>query len=1012
MSKILTHTIILVCLPVIIWAQQARVTVTGTVYGEDGQTIPGVNVIEKGTLNGTTTNVDGEYNLRVDSEHSALVFSFIGYSPQEIEIDGRRHINVTLDQVSQSLAEVVVIGYGDVKKSDLTGSVSSVSMRDNELRQASSVDQLLQGKAAGVMITQTSGRPGGAISVNIRGNNSINAGNDPLYVIDGFPVTSNQWDLSSNVTSGGPLNPLATINPNDIESIEILKDASATAIYGARATNGVILITTRRGITGEGDVTLNISHGYQRVRKKMDMLNATQYAELVNEALMNEGLDPEYEDPAAFGEGTDWQDELFRVAPTTDVNLGFSGGTENIRYFLSTNYLKQEGIILNTDLNRIALQLGLDMDVKPWLTIKNNFNLSNVRANDIETGGWGVVNTALMFNPILPVRDENGEYILMNDRSIFTGNPVALASEADSKSNTTRGLANTNLQFSLAEGLSFNVMFGADAGFNKEVYYYPSYILAGYDAQGSAGIGNLSNYSLLNENILNYHTVLNEIHDFTLLAGFTVQSSRNEVNRVGVERFTEDILRYNNLGGASNVSTFPFSYSHGYRMLSYLGRINYALLDKYLFSLNFRLDGSSKFGAGNKYGFFPSFAVGWKLTDEEFMEDLDILNFLKVRASYGTTGNQEIPSYQSLAMLGSTSYPIGGARIIGYRPTQIANPDLKWETTNQFNIGVDGALFENRVQFTADYYYKKTNDLLLNVNLPISTGFFTALDNIGSVQNQGVELTISTMNHIGNFSWNIDFNIAGNRNKVLSLAGEDAIPIPSRINQLDPGWLIVGQPIGLFYGLLTDGVFQSDEEIAGSAQPNAQPGDIRYVDRNGDGVINMDDRTIIGNSEPKFFGGILNTFNYNHIELTIFLQGSYGNDIWNGNLLSHEYPNGLYNQFSSVLNRWTPDNTDTDIPRASAFMQDAFEMDRFVEDGSYLRLKTITIAYDISQLLPLTGFKHVKVYFTGENLLTFTNYSGFDPEVNYFGSNSLATGYDWGSYPTSKNFYFGVNLSF
>ncbi|MFO7616343.1 MAG: TonB-dependent receptor, partial [Bacteroidales bacterium] len=375
-------------------------------------------------------------------------------------------------------------------------------------------------------------------------------------------------------------------------------------------------------------------------------------------------------------------------------------------------------------------------------------------------------------------------------------------------------------------------------------------------------------------------------------------------------------------------------------------------------------------------------------------------------------GNQEIACYQSLAVLGVTSYPIGGNNVIGYSPFQISNPDLKWETTNQFDVGIDAAFFKNRIQLTADYYYKRTHDLLLYVNLPISSGFPTALKNIGSVQNQGVELYVSTKNLVGAFTWSTDFNIAFNRNKLLSLAGEDAIPIASRVNQLDPGWLVVGMPIGLFYGLRTDGLWQEGDDFANSAQPNARPGDIKYVDFNNDSVINMNDRQLIGRSEPKFFGGISNIFRFKGFELIVFLQGVYGNDIWNGNLLSHEYPNGLYNQYTTVLDRWTPENPDGKVPRASAFMQDAFEMDRFVEDGSYLRLKTVTLSYDLTNLIRMRNVQSCRIFFTGENLATLTNYSGYDPEVNYFGKNYLAAGYDWGAYPSVKSYIFGFKLTF
>lgn len=994
------------------YSQNRKIEIKGKVTDEKGEAFQGVNIKILGTMQGTVTDINGTYSVNVTDNQDALVFSFIGYVTDTIHTLGRSVIDLSMTPDIMNLEQVVVIGYGTKRKSDLTGSVSSIDVSEGEVRQTNSVEQLIQGKAAGVQITTTSSKPGGAISVKIRGNNSINAGNEPLYVIDGFPISSNEGELSSGMTSGGALNALATINPNDIESIEILKDASATSIYGARATNGVVLITTKRGAEGKGKIELNVKYGYQKIRHKMEMLDARQFGELVNEALVNEGLDPLYDQLDTLGKGTDWQDELFRTARVTDVNLSFSGGKEKTRYFLGLNYLSQDGIIINTDLDRIAFKLGLDMDVKPWLTIGSNLNLSNVNSNSIETSGWGVINTALIFNPMLPVKDENGDYTVMNDRTIFTGNPIALANEAHSKSSTSRAIANTYFTFKIRNNLYFKSSFGVDAAYNKEEYYYPSTILAGMDANGIAGVGNLLNYSLVNENTLNYDLELNSRNKLNFLVGFTDQTSLNEVNRVAVEGFSEDILKYDAMQVASKINSFPNSYVQGWSMLSFLGRIDYTFSNKYLFSVNARMDGSSKFGKGNKYGFFPSVAAGWKLSEEEFLRNFDEMNLLKLRISYGFTGNQEIPSYQSLAVLSAVSYPITGNKVIGYHPTQIANPDLKWETTKQFDIGLDAGFLNNRIQTTVDYYYKKTDDLLLYVNLPVTSGFTSALKNIGSVQNKGMEFSLSTKNLVGTVKWSTDFNIAFNRNKVLDLAGVESMPVPSRINQLDPGWIVVGQPIGLFYGLKTDGLFQNAEEVAASAQPGANPGDIRYIDYNGDGVINMDDRQQIGASEPKFFGGLMNSFSYNNIELIIFLQGSYGNDIFNANLLSYEYPNGLYNQFTTVLDRWTPENTDAKVQRASAFMQDAYPMDRFVEDGSYLRLKTLTLSYDLSYLVKKSWNGSLKIYLTTENLLTWTNYSGYDPEVNYFGKSYLTSGYDWGSYPSTRNYFLGLKLSF
>ncbi|HMI65902.1 MAG TPA: TonB-dependent receptor [Cyclobacteriaceae bacterium] len=981
------------------------IVVSGTVKDEKDQTLPGASILEKGTLNGVSTDASGKFSIGILDEKSVLVFSFIGYESQEVLVADKTEFTITLQPDVKKLEEVVVVGYGAVKKSDLTGSVSSISEDKIKLTPITSMGQALQGRAAGVQVTQTSFQPGGGVTIRIRGGNSIQGGNEPLYVIDGYPTYN----------ESGP-----SLNPNDIASIEILKDASATSIYGARGANGVVLITTKRGKAGQSNITFETYQGVQQVRREIPLLNATEFAGLVNEANVNAGKAPVYTDAqvAGFGKGTNWQHEVLRSAPIRNYQLNFSGGSENTRYSISGNYFAQDGIITNSNFNRASFRINLDQKINSKFKIGNNLTLTRTKSNDVlngvgETTSAGVISSALQFSPILPVYNPDGTYVFQNDRGTIIGNPVATAREITNQTTAVRVLGNVFGEYELTKGLVFRVNLGVNTQMNSTDFYAPRTTLRASAQQGLATITDTRTMEWLNENTVTYTKTIAEKHNLNLLAGYTMQGADSRVVTASAQQFSNDVVQFNDLGSAS-VANFPTSAVTDWGLASYLARVNYNFSEKYLVTLTTRADGSSRFGAGNKYGFFPSGSVAWRLSEEQFIKNLEVFDDLKLRGSYGVTGNQEIGQYQSLSALGSSGYVFNNKKAVGYQSVRIANPDLRWETTNQLDIGVDMELLRSRVTVTADYYYKKTNDLLLNVTLPWTSGYASALQNLGSVENKGFELAINSYNTVGAFKWNTALNFSLNRNKVLNLGGVNQIFSGQGLAKIvNSGVLQVGTPLNNFFGLVTNGIFQTGDNIAGSAQPNALPGDRRYVDVNGDGAITDADRTILGNAQPKFIGGLTNNFSYKGVELIIFLQGSYGNNIFNANRLWLENVAGSNNNSTAVLNRWTPTNPSNEIPRATASAAGGanFVISRAIENGSYLRAKVITLSYSLQPgVLKTLRLKNAKIYISGQNLFTITHYTGYDPEVSVFGQDNLSMGTDYGTYPSTKTYLMGINI--
>ncbi len=999
--------------------ETADQSISGRITDEKGEGLPGVSVVVKGTQRGTTSDTDGKYRLSVpEGSAVTLVFSFVGYQSQEVAVGNKSVVDVRLQTDDKSLAEVVVVGYGTVKKSDLTGAVAKVGETDIKATPIVAFDRALQGRAAGVQVVQNSARPGGAATIRIRGSGSVNASNDPLYVIDGFPTTG-----------------LNSINPGDIESIEVLKDASATAIYGSRGSNGVVLVTTKRGKAGKSVVSYEMYYGSQSVRRTIPLLNARQFAEFVNEAQTNSGGKPYFDGttadrplPATLGEGTDWQREVLRTAPIQNHQLGVSGGSEKSRYAVSFGYYDQQGIVVNSNFKRYTLRANLDNDVssrlRVGLTMQAAYTTgSNARTEVDGNGGGGVTSASLSYSPTFPVYNPNGTYYInlgsLNGYAV--DNPVAIANEITSKNSLLRLLANSFIDYKITEGLNVRTSFGTDLQAGKGNNYSTRLALAGAAAGGVASVGASQSVGWLNENTLSYTRQFTTRHTVSGLLGYTIQGLTTENVTANANTFPNDFALYNNLGAGSSLVA-PGTGASDWRLISYLARVNYGFDDRFLLTFTARRDGSSRFGPNNKFGFFPSGAFAWKIANEKWLKNQNLLSDTKLRLSYGLSGNQEIGNYQYLANIGNAPYVLGGTLNSGATTSGIANPDLRWEKNAQFDAGFDVGLFNNRIQLTADYYIKTTSDLLFNVGVPTSSGFISTLKNIGSVRNKGVEISLTTINiakgdRAGGIRWTSDINLTFNQNTILTLdgrqeftTGTDALIFATAIN---PILLRVGSPLGNFYGRVTNGIFQNQAEIDASAQKTAKPGDLRYKDLNNDGVINDLDRDVIGNANPKLFGGFNNTFSFKGFELNIFVQGVSGNRILNYGSFDLVNLTGGNNQSARVLDRWTPANPGNTIPRANSAGGSRILSDFQVEDGSYLRFKNISLGYDLPRtLLDRLSVSSARVYVAAQNVLTLTNYTGYDPEVNRYGSSSLSQGLDYGAYPSAKTVLVGLNLKF
>lgn len=996
-------------------AENQQREIKGRVIDKRGEPLEAVMVAVKGSTSGVMTDKNGEYRINLRNENKVLVFNMFGYIRQEKEVplEGNT-LNVTLEELISNLEEVVVVGYGAQRRQDVTGSISSVSGADIENLVITSADQALQGQAAGVQMTQTSSAPGGNASVRIRGGNSISAGNEPLYVIDGFPIYNDNGQYATGALSNGqPGNVLASLSPNDIASMEILKDASATAIYGSRGANGVVIITTKRGKSGQSTVNFETYYGIQEVARKLPLINnAIEYATLYNEQQRNLGRVEPFPDPQALGEGgTDWQDAAFKTAPIQSYQLNFSGGDDKTKYYISGNYFNQEGVVIGSDFQRGSIRVNLDRDVSSKFKIGTSINATRMVGNQVKTDTdpgsnlrIGSISSIINATPTEAVYNADGTYNrFFGPDGGFYINPIASLLEVVNQSRTNRIVGNAFGEYQILDGLTARVSIGGDQINVKEDFYQPAFIQEdGTDAVAKMGF--VQSFSWLNENTLTYKKVIDN-HSFNSMVGFTRQAFKTESAQTGSQRFVNDILGNNSLGSGA-LTLPPLSSVTDWALESYIGRINYGFKSKYLITLTGRIDGSSRFGENNKYSFFPSGSLAWRVSQEDFMKNQSTISDLKLRLSYGRTGNQEIPQYRSLASLGNSNYPLGTTINSGITPVRVSNPDLRWESTDQFNFGIDAGFLSGRLSLTADYYDKRTTDLLLDVVIPGNSGFVSALRNIGSVKNHGVEFALNTVNVNREFTWKTSFNIAFNRNEILDLGGENDrfVGQASEASQMPTsGILRVGEPVGAFYGYVTDGLFQSQQEINESAQPTAVLGDRRYKDLDEDGEITANDRKILGYAQPDFFYGFTNNFSYKGIDLSVFFQGVQGNSVLN--LAVNRETN---NNVSEARERWSVNNTNTDIPIK---LVENRITDKRVEDGSFLRLRNITLGYNLPKsLVSSVRLRSARIHVNAQNLLTFTNYSGYDPEVSSFGQDNLSAGVDRGGYPIARTFTFGINI--
>ncbi|MCD7935713.1 MAG: TonB-dependent receptor [Tannerellaceae bacterium] len=983
-------------------AQQQEVIQKGKVIDYAGIGLPGVHVTVKNTTLGTSTDLNGEFSIQVP-RNSILVFSFIGMKTVEREADSYQYMEILLDEDGIWMEEVIAVGYGSMRKSDITGSIASVQLKDVAERPNGSLEQMLQGKVAGVQISSGFGaKPGAEMSVRIRGTNSINTNASPLYVIDGIAGVGD----------------LSTINPYDIESMEILKDASATAIYGARGANGVILITTKQGEENKFRISFDGYAGAQSVLKKMDLLDATEFAYYSNAVRKADGLEPLFEHPEMFGKGTDWQDEIFRTAAVQNYQLSLSGGNRDTKYYFSGSYFSQDGVVSGSGMRRGSARLNLDSKLTDWLTFGVNLSGSEYYLDNDNSNAVVIAN---MTSPIAPVQYEDGTWgsnatVAKEYGGPFygSGNPVAMT-QYDNFRRKTHILANAFFEISFTKDLALKTSVGMDMSHGKSYYYvkdgYPTSNTA-FSVGGNASLSSTRFVAWQNENTLTYKKRINQIHQLDIMGGISFRKSDSETMSASAQDFVDDYFKYNNLSLGQTQNPSSSSYT-GTALNSYFLRLNYVLKDKYLFTFTSRADGSSKFGEGNKYGFFPSGAVAYRMSQEPFIENIQQISNLKIRASAGATGNQEISAYRALAQMDGNTYVLNGDRVVGINPTTVANPNLRWEKTAQYDIGLDMGLFNERLSFVFDLYYKKTTDLLMSREIPYTSGFATSYQNIGAVSNKGVEFTLNTQNiQTRDFSWSTSLNISANRNKVLDLGGVDEIiTTVTRAGNL----LRVGQPMGVFYDYVAIGIWQEGEDIANSAQPDAVPGDIKYKNLNPeeDNIINQDDRDIVGNPHPKFIYGIGNTFRWKNMDLTVFIDGTYGNDVMTEWYIDIKLPNGTTNTLRDMYyNAWTPENPSATHQRLGSSL-DPRSSSYHIEDGSFLRIKNVTLGYNLEpKLLKKLKLEKLRVYMNIENLHVFTKYSGYDPQANRFGDDNQRLGYDRNWYPQARTITGGISITY
>lgn len=973
------------------------VIIRGTVLNDRGEPLSGASVLVKNSSTGTQTNADGVFSIDAPP-NSTLVISYVGYIQQEITIGGSQQtLNITLLPLEDNKEEIVVIAYGTARKRDLTGAVSQVKSREITSLPANNVMQALQGRAAGVQILRNNGEPGGGISVRIRGTNSILGSNEPLYVIDGFPYSGNPTFLQNN----------------DIESIEVLKDASSIAIYGSRGANGVVLITTKTGKKG-GVTTVDVESGYsvQSVTKKMNLLTPLQYAELYNEQAANDGLAPYFTqqqiDSFSTMKGTDWQDLVMQRAPMYVNNVTVNGGNDKTRFSLSAGVFQQDGIIRNSDFRRYSLRGNFNHDISKIFNISYNATLTRINRqfqnSSLGNRGSDLISGMLMAPSTLSPYLEDGSYRRLTTAYPFISNalvnPLIAINEISNKIKADRVFSNVALTIKPMKDLSIRISGGIENTNDRSDYH--ANIEPSINSVGSVSIGTAQLTSLLNENVVNYSKQIGDRHHIAATAGFTYQDLvSTSVGGSGVG-YLSDVTGTGSLSAAATPG-IPYSGYSKWVLLSYLGRINYNLDDKYLLTLSIRRDGSSRYSPENKWSNFPSAAIAWRISNEPFLKASNTISDLKLRLSYGSTGSTAIGPYQTLNQLNPGNTIFGDALYLTYAPGSVLPGSLKWETTDQFDAGIDAAFLSNRIRITADYYIKRTKNLLNRVQLPASTGYSTTVQNVGEIENKGFEFMVDADVLRSEVNWNLSANISLNRNKVVKLYnGQDIFGSTFYTGSLNDyvNLLREGQPLGIFYGYIEKGYKEN--------------GLLDYEDLNGDGSINASDKTYIGNPNPDFIYGINSITSYLGFELTLFVQGSQGNDIFNLNKASTlDLGMGLNLPQEVYWDHWTTSKTNTTYPKITNKLN-ANMSTRFVEDGSYLRFRNIQLAYNLPvDQWNMKWFRNAQVYVSGQNLITLTSYSWYDPEVNaYGGSNSINQGIDYTTYPPSKSITFGIRCGF
>ena len=990
---------------------QQQQTVKGIIKGPDGLPVIAANISQKGTNNATITDLNGNFTLNVTGRQPVLVISYIGYVTTEVNVSGRAFVEVVLQEDVAALDEVVVVGYGTMRKKDVTGAVSSVRSGEITKNATSNVMQAIAGKMSGVQVVQNSGTPGGDVSILIRGVGTINDAS-PLYVIDGVPVSGGMWYL----------------NPNDVESIDVLKDASATAIYGSRGANGVVMVTTKQAQEGHTVINFDYSYGIQHSAKTYKMLDASQYAALHNEMRTNAGpeysLNPAFADPESLGAGTDWMDAIFRTAPMQKVNLSMLGGNQKISHATSLGYYTQDGIMKNSSYNRLSLQSNISSKLASNITVRANVNLSaeNRRTQPVST----VIQNAMRILPSIPIYDDNGEYAGPTGNAEWNGNalnPVAIINEQNYRMKGFRMLSNISLEWEIIKGLKFKTTGGAELGYDYNNSYIPKYKWGMNESKNTMQTVTSAYEQLyLWDNTLNYDKAFGK-HRINAMIGTSYQEYKKEsVSAAGSGRASELTTELDNATKATDVG----GNSYRWALMSYMARLHYSYDDRYLLTATFRADGSSKFGKDNRFGYFPSFAAAWNIGNEAFMQSVKPVSLLKLRAGYGQTGNQNIGAYAFADKLSVNGvYNFGSQR--GFEsnlvnliyPYLLSNPSVKWESVEQYNVGLDIGFLQNRIVANLDFYVKNTRDMLTKKPVPQTSG--TSLEqadwppvNIGKVLNRGFEFTVNTKNFVGEFKWETSLNMSFNHNEVVSIGGPEILNGVSLIRE--------GQPINSFYGYELGGIYQTLDEVftgpvmenrapdKASHNPykNTSPGDMWFVDVDGNGEINDLDRTVIGNPSPDCIFGFNNTFSYKNFDLSIFFQGALGNQVWNGVRASHESMNSTYNQLATTLERWTGEGSSYSMPRAiyADPNNNSRASTRWLEDGAYAKLKNLTFGYTLPEKwIRKAKMKALRLYVSLDNLCTITNYSGLDPEAGL-------SGLDYGVYPSARTYMFGVSVKF